>query len=462
MRSLIIFCAILLVSTISAQRRGRGREPQNRRQRLLTRLGRPRGLENNPGTPLNTRRRETEREREQRLEGEIPEVEGEEEPNIEEIYNPMRDAKCFNAPYDSSIPSSKRKSLFSDYVNIFEWGFNMDESSQIFSFSENGVTNNRFPGMCMRMAFHDNSVDPKFGDFPTYIANRINALKEWVGPPRFLETSGGDASVLTCRIERLHPNQNYDQTASRILFAFQTTTVPGLNGQSLMDKYRMSYADALHNCALAAISFLNPRQGGGAVSRMRFGRKDACYFSEDSELAEDILSMDGNNPLCGPTELLPPVTFSASESNNWFTSRKMRERLWLSFMGTHTTFDNFGRNDTLRQMPVPGEDYFTNYVGVPVHSPDVKETEEDAELPGCDWIVKGVELFWPMSQADCALGIDVIDAQRSLRQLKSVMNGYIAKPASWIRRDLTCAMVQLGGRVNEGCGGSKSLFGSVY
>ncbi|CAN8062710.1 unnamed protein product [Agarophyton chilense] len=407
-------------------------------------FGAPIGLQNSPGTPLITSRRETLSERVQRLRGEIPEAAPDEEPNIEELYNPMRDAKCFNADYDTSVPTSKISSLFSDYVNIFEWGFNMPRSSPIFSFSENGVTNNRFPGMCLRMAFHDNSINPA------------------LGPNRFLRTSGGDASVLTCRIERLHPNQNYDQTASRILFAFQTRDVPGLGGQSLMEKYQMSYADALHNCALAAVSWLNPGEGGSSKNQIRFGRKDACFFSDDAILATDALSLDGNNPLCGPTELLPPVTFSARQSNRWFTSRGLPERQWLSYMGTHTTFDNFGRTETLRQMPVPGDDYFTNYVGVPVHVPDVEEAANDPENPGCDWTVNGLERFWPMSQADCALGIDVISENLDLQELETVMDRYISVPASWIRNDLVCAMTLLGSRSNEGCDGVNPLFGSVY
>eukprot|EP00178_Gracilaria_changii_P027336 TRINITY_DN866_c0_g1_i1.p2 TRINITY_DN866_c0_g1~~TRINITY_DN866_c0_g1_i1.p2 ORF type:complete len:464 (+),score=57.53 TRINITY_DN866_c0_g1_i1:859-2250(+) len=455
-------CTALLLLTVNAQLPNFPSFPAVPVVDVEALFGTARGLQNLPGTPLISTRRETVRERLQRVRGEIPDAEPDEEPNIEELYNPMRDAQCFNAEYDTSVPMSRLSSLFSDYVSIFEWGFNMPRTSPIFSFSENGVTNNRFPGMCLRMAFHDNSIDPKFGEFASYVSSRISSDNEWTGPTRFLETSGGDASVLTCRIERFHPNQNYDQTASRILFAFQTRDVPGLNGQSLIEKYQMSYADALHNCALAAVSWLNPEEGGTARNQIRFGRKDACFFSDDPILAADALSLNGNNPLCGPTELLPPVTFSASDSNRWFTSRGLPARQWLSFMGTHTTFDNFGRTQTLRQLPVPGDDYFTDYVGVPVHIPDVEEAEDDPEEPGCDWIVNGIDRFWPMSQADCALGIDVISDATGLQELENVMTAYINAPASWIRNDLVCAMVLLGGRANERCDGVNPLFGSVY
>lgn len=469
MRSAVL-CLALFVAAVLAQppfqdpSQFPGGGPQGPPENPGRDFGQAQGLQNPPGTKLITSKTETPRQREQRLKGEIPDAEPGEEPNVAEIYNPMEDAKCFNQPYDTSSVENSRSSLYSDYVNIFEWGFNMPQTSPIFALSEenNGVTNNRFPGMCLRMSFHDNSIQPRFGEYQSFISSQIDPSGKWIGPGRFLPTSGGDASVLTCRIERLHPNQNYDQTASRILFAFQTTIVPGLGGQSLMEKYKMSYADALHNCAQAAMNFLSPSQAGDASSRFRFGRKDACYFSDDPVLAAEELSANGNNPLCGPTELLPPVTFNAKESNRWFTSRGMNEGTWLSLMGTHTTFDNFGRTDVLRTLPVAGDDYFANYVGVPIHIPDVREANDDPEKPGCTWIVDGIERFWPMSHADCALGIDVVDDTGNLRQLESVMQRYISSPTSWIPNDLICALTHLGGIQSEQCGGNDSLFGSIY
>ena len=114
-----------------------------------------------PGTPLNTRMRETPEQRARRMElmedsvfgeGEVAPLDPAEEasPFLEELYNPMADAKCFNDQYN--VPYIDKDELYEDYVKIFKWGLENPEESPLFDFST-GVTNNRFPGMCLRMAF---------------------------------------------------------------------------------------------------------------------------------------------------------------------------------------------------------------------------------------------------------------------------------------------------------------------
>lgn len=157
---------------------------------------------------MNTRMKETPEQRARRMqsfaeEGRVaPPDPAAEEPSVNEIYNPMLDAKCFNDQYHP--PSVDKWELYEDYVKIFRWGFDNPPESPLHDFSTE-VTNNRFPGFCLRMAFHDNAID-KGLDADEYIESNIDSnTGAWIGPDMLLESSGGDASVLTCKHERLHP-----------------------------------------------------------------------------------------------------------------------------------------------------------------------------------------------------------------------------------------------------------------
>jgi hypothetical protein len=158
-----------------------------------------------PGTPLNTRMRETPEQRARRMElfeeGEVAPLEPADEALLEELYNPMLDAKCFNDQYQA--PSINKIGLYVDYVKIFKWGLENPSESPLFDFSTD-VTNNRFPGMCLRMAFHDNAIVDQDAD--EYVENCIDSANGvWKGPDMMMESSGGDASVLVCKPERFHP-----------------------------------------------------------------------------------------------------------------------------------------------------------------------------------------------------------------------------------------------------------------
>jgi hypothetical protein len=180
------------------------------------------------------------------------------------------------------------------------------------------VTNDRFAGMMMRMCFHDMALITSEPPFPQYIMENLvteGGNLKWNGPSRFLETSGADASVLVCPEERFHPNQNYDQTASRVLKTLQDPIYLD-EDVSLKDKYQLSYADLLHNGCIAATIYTT---GTSSVDVLEynpfvFGRRDACHTENGSRV-----------PLCGPTEVLPGVLDSIKELNFWFLDRGMSE-----------------------------------------------------------------------------------------------------------------------------------------
>ena len=390
---------------------------------------------------------------------------------LDELYSPMLDAKCFNDRYD--VPSPDKLELYKDYKKIFEWGLLNPPESPLYDFSSE-VSNNRFPGMCLRMAFHDNSINGQ--DHADYVnANIDPATAKWTGPELLMETSGGDASVLVCEPERLHPNQNYDQTASRVLHAFQSTADfpegPGIggSGESLMTKYDMSYADALHNCALAAIKFMTEPDGinidqleldikniekrriARVYDKMTFGRKDACYVTDKSPSSfSDDLGANSRRPLCGPTNVLPGVTLDAAGVKNWFDSRGMPVGVWLSLFGTHSALDNFSDPQMIRFFGIPGKDYFEDFVGCPFHKLTAPVT--DPEDSGCQWTPvcddpsNDDEEPWNLVQSDCATSIDLIQESEDeyLEDLELQMQVYIAKPGSWIP-DVICALEILGG-----------------
>lgn len=162
-----------------------------------------------------------------------------------------------------------------------------------------------------------------------------------MGPHRYLNCSGGDASLLMCPEERFHPNNNYDKSASRALEACQSKRFFGGN-HSLMSKYGFSYADCLHNGCNAATIYLTqnaeeyPEDSQAVEEKLEenpfsYGRYDACYSNGASK-----------HELCGPTELLPGLALSANETNDWFKNRGMTSCEWVVTMWTHTTIDNMG------------------------------------------------------------------------------------------------------------------------
>ena len=411
---------------------------------------------------------------------------------LEELYSPMLDAKCFNDRYDP--PSPNKHELYRDYKKIFDWGLKNPSGSPLFAGST-GVTANRFPSMCLRMSFHDNAINGKDG--AEYVKSMIDSAGQWTGPDLLMETSGGDASVLTCKPERYHPNNNYDQTASRVLHAFQSSEAypkgPGIGyGHSLMSKYRMSYADALHNCALAAIKYMTEPDDSSVhlefniddsereaikslYHEFSFGRKDACYVTDKVDLVfnEDGLGANSRRPLCGPTEILPGVTLKAKGVFNWFESRGLPVGVWLSLFGSHTALDNFSDPKNIRYFGLPDEDYFEDYVGCPFHKllPPVVEPEDT----GCEWRPNCKNPYstkqeeWFLVQSDCATSIDLIQAAQDpdLELLEKQMQIYIDNPGSWIP-DIVCALKHLGGN-NADCVGpygitspKTSLFGSFW
>jgi hypothetical protein len=294
-------------------------------------------MDNGAEDDLNTAEpEETEEQKAARLRGEVPVG------SIPPIYDPLDDAKCVNEPYEyETLTKSQQLELYHDFTKIFDWGFEntMGSPLQSTSLENNGVTNNRFPGMYLRMCFHDNSINRDATKYQDNLKSKVlmGELEHFnADPPLFsLQTSGADASVLVCPKERYHPNQNYDQTATRVLHSM-TNSQTGImkDGQSisLIDKWGLSYSDLLQNGCLAATAYLTEMEPEWAfkMNPMKVGRKDACYKPKDKEPFA----------LCGPTELLPGLSMSTTELNDWFVSRHMTECMWMSLMWTHTTLDS--------------------------------------------------------------------------------------------------------------------------
>ena len=289
----------------------------------------------------------------ERMSGKVPTVDAKEaNPNLGPFdkldgpfRNPVLEAKCLNEPY-TVPPGIDQKLLYEDYVKIFDWGFKneMGPPLQTKSLFTNRVTNNRFPGMFLRMCFHDNSVNPEHGSFNEYVKKNINTEGKWTGPHRYMNTSGADASVLLCPQERYHPNQNYDQTASRVLYALQsfetgiTMAVGTSEKTSMIDKYKLSYSDLLQNGGVAAAIYLNkdPSDNWFTEDRFTFGRRDACHVPQGGLVNNTQADSVKKFTLCGPTELLPGVHLDSDELSSWFYSRGMNECTWLALMWTHT------------------------------------------------------------------------------------------------------------------------------
>jgi hypothetical protein len=392
-------------------------------------------LDNAFNDTLNTAEAtETEAQKMQRLADMVP------DDNIEQEYEPTDKAKCFNEAYTTDFTKIDQAQLYEDYEKIFEWGFRNEMGPPLQSVSEenNDVTNNRFPGMFLRMCFHDNSINPTMTKYQEYIDGYVDKTypkkMRWNGPISYLETSGADASLLICRKERFHPNQNYDQTASRVLYSLQSDKVGIVKSgspMSMVDKYNLSYADMLHNGCIAATIWLSPAKNPGVQDSltknpMKFGRKDACRYRWNH---------CDRKALCGPTELLPGVTFNAKQLNDWFVNRGMTECQWMSLMWTHTTLDNQGKVCPLRTLPCTDDqgklDYFSFYLRPGVHETgDPKLVADDPEVSQCKWtpVDGGGEVEWPMTAADCSLGLDVVTdlatSDAGLRTLRDVITNF--------------------------------------
>lgn len=316
------------------------------------------------------------------------------------------------------------------------------------------------------MCFHDNAIDPNyFDDFADYAsAHTVTGWfwTGWTGPDTFMETSGSDASVLTCAAERHHPNQNYDQTATRVLKTMQSSEyLYDDNGDSisLKSKYDLSYADLLHNGCIAATIWSAGLDASAVLAYHPFsyGRKDACHIK--------VVSFMGHTatvPLCGPSNLLPGVLFTAEEADDWFTSRGMNREQWLSLFWSHTLMDNTAHKCPVRHLPcthsptnveccdydVPADscdidfngdgfacandwgddktdyiledgavlDYFGYFLTRGEHQPtDISEIT-DPEDASCNWKFKSdvetepdIEHDWPLTRFDCSISKDVIE-----------------------------------------------------
>jgi hypothetical protein len=308
-----------------------------------------------PGKYNTGRGKETDEQRSDRLAAVVPTADPFEapEPNLgpfDQLNGPFRDplvkAKCFNHAYAPVQPdATAAKALYDDYVKLFDWGFanTMGPPLQAHSLKGNRITSNRFPSMFLRMCFHDNSINASFPVFNQYVTDHINPKNgKWTGPYRFLETSGADASILICPEERYHPNQNFDLTASRILYALQTDDIgiTDANGAtSMVDKHGLSYSDLLQSGGVAAAIYLTEVTVNDWSKVFKHGRHDACHIPNgrvDFDNAQETYGIHAIHRLCGPTQQLPGVFDEAEELSNWFSARGMNECTWLALLWTHT------------------------------------------------------------------------------------------------------------------------------
>jgi Peroxidase len=432
-------------------------------------------LDNHAADDLNTEiDEETPEGTNQRLNGEMPK---DDELNFEALYPPANDAFCFNEDYPVPfLDASQQINLYHDYVHEFNKLF---EFTNDVSEENNRVTNNRIPGMFLRMCFHDNTIDPAQPKFQNYVASSIDPVtKKWIAESRYLKTSGADASNLICPDERFHPNNNYDQTASRVLRSIQNT---------LKKKYsHMSYADLLHNGCNAATIFLTGQTSPAsslAKNPFTFGRKDACHV--DKKCFQRY-------PLCGPSELLPGVSLKAPQVTRWITSRGMSTCLFAALMWTHTTVDNMASLCPIKRLTCtasqtdvdaftnkaklyfqPGDnlDYFNFFLTRGTHQ-TLPDTGDDTD-PSCNWIVNNRVVPWPMTGIDCTIGLSNLQRTGPVALANAIKN--FAHNATYSRVDvLQCALKVLGGKGGSETGACRyvipkecrsprsSLFGGFY
>lgn len=117
-------------------------------------------------------------------------------------YDPLQDSYCFNEEYPR--PYYDDLDMYHAYVQAFDEGLS-DFSDA--SYENNYVSKNRIPSMMLRMCFHDETIETQMPKYQDYIHGHIDPItSRWIGPFKWLATSGGDASNLICPAERDHPN----------------------------------------------------------------------------------------------------------------------------------------------------------------------------------------------------------------------------------------------------------------
>jgi Peroxidase len=403
--------------------------------------------------------------------------------NNNDLYNPTFDAYCFNEDYPvPSLPSiNAQTALFLDYKAVFDAAF---DAADIF------VSQDRIPGMFLRMCFHDNTIniDDTDMDFRTYVANAIDpATNKWTAESRFMITSGADASNLICPEERTHPNNNLDQTATKVLTRIQRSA-------TLKSKHPdMSYADLLHNGCNAATIYLTNADPTTALSSnpFTFGRKDACHVD---------VKCGKKYALCGPSELLPGINVNVNDASDWFTLRGMNVCSMMALMWTHTTIEELqfacpikrlictATQDDVNNFGSPNRffnvgdelDYYDFFLNRGTHIPDEGDDCNYSVRGGCSWTVDGNNVPWPMTRVDCTFGLsNVENVTGSSSALTNVIKNFVHNSTHYNRYDLLqCALNQLGGtgigtmdNANNACAqvlpteckaNSEHMFGSFY
>ena len=402
----------------------------------------------------------------------------------DELYNPTFDAYCFNEDYPvPSLPSIDAQiALYLDYKAVFDAALN---TTNIF------VSQDRIPGMFLRMCFHDNTINIEDTDmdFRTYVANAIDPeTKKWTAESRFMLTSGADASNLICPEERKHPNNNLDQTATKVLTRIQRSA-------TLKAKHpNMSYVDLLHNGCNAATIYLTNTDPTTALTYnpFSFGRKDACHVD---------VKCGKKHALCGPSEVLPGVNVNVNDVSDWFTSRGMTLCSMMALMWTHTTVEEFNfacpiqklictatqedasSFDDINRYFQGGDalDYYDFFLNRGTHVPDTDSDDCNYSVPGgCHWTVDEINIPWPMTRIDCTLGLsNVKNITGSSSELTNVIQSFVHNSTYYKRYNLLqCALNQLGGtgigaadNANNACAqvvpaecqaNAEHMFGSFY
>jgi hypothetical protein len=327
----------------------------------------------------------------------------EEQMELPEEYAP-KGKYCFNArhyPLSEMDPKAfDYEGLYKDYERIFDWGWanQMGYPMQAYS-SSSGMTQNRIANFCIRQAFHDaasvedpntyalGSVERQF--YFKNFGHQVDECLEWkedgyhvwngqqpsafrppcskvlseYGNHEFLISSSQDGSTLLHPWERVHENQDYDNHATRLVRAFNSKILQPFSSEScswdtniappspavedsanvsLMEKYDMSYADALHNCAAAAQRWLsNGRFDTATEEYMHFGRRDACYYKNDVADKSGCGELGCGEPklLAGMTWKLPSTLFHGTEFNSWFARRGCGPHCAMGLMASHSLLD---------------------------------------------------------------------------------------------------------------------------
>jgi hypothetical protein len=227
---------------------------------------------------------------------------------------------------------------------------------------------------------------------------------------------------------------------------------------SLIEKYEMSYADALHNGVFAALHYLSK----GSINTMNggryftFGRRSACYHD-----------INGTHALVGPTTLLPAVNFDMFQVTRWFDKRGFHPYIWVGLMYSHLLVDDHSSLE--KMLDLTRHDYLKDYLAAGKHYPEPdddtddpansQEEEEDDDTPsGCHWQFASstfqsstntnpidsdrethtetetenenrINVEWPLFQTDCATAPDhvtrVLEALEECKPHISISRGWL-------------------------------------